>query len=219
VSKILDSVTETLTVNPERRFLWAEISFFHLWWTRTSDDKRHKWKRLLERGQVEFVIGGWVMNDEGVTTHNANIEQMTHGHRILKDLFGDLGIPRVGWDIDPFGASINVARMYKEMGFDYHVIARINENLKAELRQEKRLEYMWKVDSNQTQILTHLLYDSYCTPRGFVWEGTYPCCTPNATANPPITPDNVADRSQVLIDIIQERAQAFRTSHILFPFG
>ena len=36
-------------------------------------------KHLVESGQLEFVNGGWCMNDEGATDYNAIIDQMTEG--------------------------------------------------------------------------------------------------------------------------------------------
>ena len=36
-------------------------------------------KQLVESGQLEFINGGWCMNDEGATDYNAIIDQMTEG--------------------------------------------------------------------------------------------------------------------------------------------
>ena len=160
VRHILDTVTETCTENPDRKFIWVETSYFAIWWKRTTPEKRDKWRRLLHRRQVEFIIGGWVMSDNAVTTYSANIDQMTVGHRFLKETFGDYGIPRIGWDIDPFGGSRNIARIYKEMGFDYHVFARINYEQKNQMIKEQKLEFNWRLD-NESHILTQVLYDSY----------------------------------------------------------
>ena len=38
-------------------------------------------KRLVSRKQLEFVNGGWCMNDEAATHYNAIIDQMTLGER------------------------------------------------------------------------------------------------------------------------------------------
>jgi hypothetical protein len=143
---------------------------------------------------------------------------MTHGHRFLKETFGDLGIPNIGWDIDPFGASQANSRMYKDMGFDYHVINRIDYRLKDKYIQNGTLEWNWKVGENKT-LLTHILYDHYGTPYGFEWEGSYPCCGVNLEDNPVITSQNVANRSAIFVDIAKNRAKSFKTNHLLIPFG
>ena len=36
-------------------------------------------KQLLDRGQLEFINGGWCMNDEATTDYNAIIDQMSLG--------------------------------------------------------------------------------------------------------------------------------------------
>ena len=36
-------------------------------------------KKLVEGGQLEFINGGWCMNDEAATDYNAIIDQMSLG--------------------------------------------------------------------------------------------------------------------------------------------
>ena len=47
------------------------------------------------------------MHDEATTHYVSMIDQTTHGHRFLKDKFNY--IPRIGWQIDPFGHSSTVS--------------------------------------------------------------------------------------------------------------
>ena len=44
--------------------------------------------------------------------------QMSLGFKKLKDTFGQCGIPRVGWQIDPFGHSREQADIFASLGFD-----------------------------------------------------------------------------------------------------
>ena len=40
-------------------------------------------KELVKNKQLEFVNGGWCMNDEGSTHYNAIIDQMSLGNLII----------------------------------------------------------------------------------------------------------------------------------------
>ena len=96
------------------------------------------------------------MNDDACPTYSSIINQISLGNE-----FGI--IPRIGWQIDPFGLSYVMAGLYKRMNFKYHVIARIDYKLKDKLRKQKEMEFIWKTskNSNKTDIFTHILYDSY----------------------------------------------------------
>ena len=45
----------------------------------TSDSQRAQFRKLLSNRQVEFVNGGWVMQDEIASNYDADINQMTLG--------------------------------------------------------------------------------------------------------------------------------------------
>lgn len=56
-------------------------------------------KTLVQNGQLEFVNGGWVMNDEAVTNYVSVINQMTEGHLFILENFGVTAAPKVAWHI------------------------------------------------------------------------------------------------------------------------
>jgi lysosomal alpha-mannosidase len=45
------------------------------------DTVRHQVKNLVNSGQLEFVGGGWSMNDEAATNYQSTIDQLTWGFR------------------------------------------------------------------------------------------------------------------------------------------
>jgi len=51
----------------------------------------------VARGQIEFVNGGWVQNDEASPDPVSLIGQMTTGHEYLLKNFGTA--PRIAWQI------------------------------------------------------------------------------------------------------------------------
>ena len=69
--------------HPKRKFTYAEVSFFALWWNEQSLENRQKVLALLEDGQLEILTGGWVMNDEANSFYYAMIEQLVSGHEWL----------------------------------------------------------------------------------------------------------------------------------------
>ena len=70
------------------RYIQVEIAFFWRWWQDQDDRMKDEVKRLVNNGQLEFINGGWCMNDEAATHYNAIIDQMTWGFRRLEDEFG-----------------------------------------------------------------------------------------------------------------------------------
>lgn len=67
-------------------------------------------------GRLEFILGGWCMNDEASTHYSAIIDQHTLGFQFLKRNFGECGRPRVAWQIDPFGHSREQASLFAQVG-------------------------------------------------------------------------------------------------------
>jgi lysosomal alpha-mannosidase len=121
VQYILDSVITALDQNPDRRFIYVEIAFFWRWWNEQTNEMHDKVKGFvnegksdeimfcflifLKIGRLEFISGGWCMNDEAATHYNSIIDQHSLGAAFLRDQFGECARPKIGWQIDPFGHS------------------------------------------------------------------------------------------------------------------
>lgn len=68
------------------------------------------------------------MHDEALPDFMAMVNQMTEGHEYLMKTLGVK--PRVGWSVDPFGASRINPVLNKLMGMQYHVMNRVDDRLK-----------------------------------------------------------------------------------------
>ena len=82
------------------------------------------------------------MPDEATVDYTDLIETMTLGHQFILDAFGVR--PRYGFQVDPFGASSTFAAFSAKMGFDAHVLARINYFDKGWMQRERQLEFLWR---------------------------------------------------------------------------
>lgn len=78
---ILDSVVGELIHDPDKRFIIAEGAFFFKWWNEQLRSTQNTVTRLVVNGQLEFVGGGWSVNDESVAHYQSIIDQHTLGIR------------------------------------------------------------------------------------------------------------------------------------------
>jgi hypothetical protein len=58
VDRILSSVVRALAADAQRRFVWAEMSFWMRWYEVQGAETRALVQRLVASGQLEFVGGG-----------------------------------------------------------------------------------------------------------------------------------------------------------------
>jgi hypothetical protein len=212
--QILRSVTNSLAEDPSKRFIWVEVFFLEHWFTTTTDEYRQKFSKLVANGQIELVLGGWVMQDEAVTYYAADLNQMTMGHTWVRETF-NVTIKH-GWQIDPFGASSFTPLMFARMGMEAMIINRMSYFTKDDLKDSRSLEFFWTPHETlykDVSILTHILDSHYIYPDGFDWEFNDPI------QNPPISDANIKQRAELFVQEVKTRANWFRTSHLLVPWG
>ena len=210
VQKILDGVVGSLSRDPKKKFVWAEISFFERWYETQSLERKRQFKLLVSNGQIEFVGGGWSQHDEALPDMEAIIDQVTEGHQYLQRNFGVQ--PRIAWQIDPFGHSATTPTLFSAMGFDAVVINRIHHELKADFKKKQHLEFIWKAhssDPDKNSILAHVLYKHYSAPKGFDWE----------EKNPLVNDNRLPKLAAKYVKLIKGRARSYRSDHIMVPFG
>ncbi|CAF1285170.1 unnamed protein product [Adineta steineri] len=220
VQYILDSVIESLVENPDRRFVYVEIAFFWRWWMQQTDEMHNTVRELVNQGRLEFISGGWSMNDEGVTHYNSIIDQHSLGAEFLRDQFGECGRPKLGWQIDPFGHSREVASLFAQMGFDGLFFGRIDFQDHIQRAQTKRMEMIWKGSSNldeQSWLFTGVIPRTYNAPDSFCFD--YLCHDEPMKDDPNLHDYNVPERVQAFIDAAHNQADSFTTNHIMMTMG
>ncbi|CAF4081263.1 unnamed protein product [Adineta steineri] len=220
VQYILDSIVLALDENPHRRFIYVEMAFFYRWWLQQTDEIRNKVKDFVNSGRLEFISGGWCMNDEGTTHYNSIIDQHSLGLEFLNDQFGECGRPKIGWQIDPFGHSREQASLLAQMGFDGLFFGRADYQDLQKRNTTKSMEMIWKASANlgrQSWLFTGILPRRYSTPATFSFDFIAP--------DDPIIDDvnlpdyNIPERVQTFIQTAQNESMEYATNHIIMTFG
>ncbi|XP_077999782.1 lysosomal alpha-mannosidase-like isoform X1 [Glandiceps talaboti] len=177
-------------------------------------------KMLVNEGRLEFINGGWCMNDEASTHYNAIIDQMTLGFHFLNDTFGECARPRVAWHIDPFGHSKEQAALFALMSFDGFFFARLDYDDKKYRLDDKRMEEMWHGSRSLggvTDLFYGALYHHYDAPEGFCFDLS---CTDNPIQDDPNLFDmNVDQKVKDFNKFAVAQASRFRTNHIIMTMG
>eukprot|EP00250_Pteridium_aquilinum_P013927 c21663_g1_i1 orf=147-3290(+) len=219
VQYVLDSVISALQADPNRKFIYVEQAFFQRWWRQQTSLTKKAVKRLVDRGQLEFINGGWCMHDEAATHYIDMIDQTTLGHRYIKEQFGK--VPRVGWQIDPFGHSaVQAYLLGAEVGFDAVFFARADYQDVLKRRKDRTMEVIWRGSKSlgsSAQIFAGVLANHYEPPDGFSFDID--------SSNPPVQDDpelydyNVEERVNLFVQRALEQAAEFRTNHLMWTMG
>lgn len=59
VNSIISANVLALLEDPGRKFIYVEQAFFQRWWSEQDSDKQEQVRGLVDRGQLEFINGGW----------------------------------------------------------------------------------------------------------------------------------------------------------------
>ncbi|OQV21401.1 Alpha-mannosidase 2x [Hypsibius exemplaris] len=160
----LDLVLERLQKWPDMTFIWAEVSFFELWWQTLDEVKKEQARKLVASGRLEIVNGGYVMPDEASTHYYGILHQYVYGHQWLRENLNTT--PRHGFSIDPFGYSSTMPYLLKNLGFESIFIQRIHYVIRKRLLHAKASQFAWQQPwdaKNSEAMFTYLshatLYD------------------------------------------------------------
>ncbi|XP_009415848.2 probable alpha-mannosidase At5g13980 isoform X1 [Musa acuminata AAA Group] len=220
VQNVLDSIIPALLADKNRRFIYVEQAFFQRWWRQQSDDIKNTVKELLSSGQLEFINGGMCMHDEAAVHYIDMIDQTTLGHRFIKQEFGI--IPRIGWQIDPFGHSaVQAYLLSAEVGFDALYFFRIDYQDLAKRKDLKSLEVIWRASKSRglsADIFTGIFPKNYePPPGGFYFEVNDD--SPVIQDDPLLFDYNVQERVDDFVAAALSQANITRANHIMFTMG
>lgn len=204
-----------------------------MWWKEQNEATRGLFRSLVKENRLEIVLGGWVMPDEANCDYWAMVDSLIEGHQWVEE---NIGVkPTNSWSIDPFGHSSTMAYLLKRSGFHNMLVQRIHYEMKRMLAESKSLEFRWQQmwDSQGTTAMNaHMMpFFSYDVPHTC---GPQPkiCCQFDFARSPgfkdhcpwgiapvQISPSNVAQRAQVLLDQYKKKSQLYRTRNVLVPLG
>ncbi|EDO40866.1 predicted protein [Nematostella vectensis] len=228
-------MVDFLAEHKDMKFIWAEISYFSMWWKDADPHRKKQALSQIKSGQMELVTGGWVMNDEANPHFYSMLDQLIEGHQWIKNHLGPDIKPVSGWAIDPFGHTSTMPYLLRRIGFHSMLIQRTHYQVKKHLARETNLEFMWRQiwdHGSSTDILCHMMpFYSYDVPHTC---GPDPkiCCQFDFRRLPggrvtcpwrippvPITEQNVAERATMLLDQYKKKAKLYKTNVVLIPLG
>ncbi|KRT80852.1 glycoside hydrolase, partial [Oryctes borbonicus] len=173
VQHIIGSTIQALQKDSTRRFIQVETAFFWQWWQDQSEQTKEITKQLVDSGRLEIINGAWSMNDEAAAHYHSIIDQFTLGLKRIDDTLGKCGRPKIGWQIDPFGHSKEMASIFSQIGFEGMFFARLDYRDSRKRHINKDLEMIWQSSNdlgNTSNIFTGVLYDFYTAPAYFCWD-------------------------------------------------
>lgn len=226
VKGILDSMVHKLEIYQDMTFQWAEVVFLERWWRDINVDMKMRVRKLIRKGQLEIVLGGWVMPDEAVTSVEGLVDQLIEGHQWVQDKLGT--IPETSWANDPFGYSGVMAYLLKSSGIKNMVILRVHQAIKATLAQKKSLEFIWRpylVTGTEYDILCHVMpYTGYwirdvCGPNKALCKDYAFMHTVGENLPVWINDTNLAERARLLCEQYRITAELYKYNTLYIGLG
>ena len=154
IEDIFDTMLNSLLKDKKKTFVINEIFYFLKWYNSKDKKAQSKMKQLINKKRVEFVSGGYVVNDEATPLYYNIMDQIRIGHQFLQEEFGI--IPKTGWYIDSFGHSAANAHILSKLNYENLVLGRLHYDYLDLLKDNQNIEFYWAPFSNKS-ILTHIL--------------------------------------------------------------
>jgi hypothetical protein len=166
VSAIYESVLSALENSPgdvsdrlRRRFGFSEVGFLKMYLKEKpelADQRLHRIRSLLAKGQLEFINGAMSEADEACPGYEDFMDNFFYGQRFLMTRFGKAA--KSSWQIKSFGHSKAFFFLARKFGLTHAIITKMTDYKKEEWFRFRNLETMYKFPDNSTMFL-HVLYD------------------------------------------------------------
>jgi len=224
VRRIISSVVDELSKDPARTFVYAEMAFFSRWWREQGTAERSRVRRLVKEGRLSFVNGGWCMHDEAAAHFADMIHQTTLGHEFIRANFGVDALPRVGWQLDPFGHSaIQATHLGSGVGLEAVFFGRADVDDVARRIADGAMEFTWR--GSRSLGPTHDVkgfvlskHGNYGPPPGMCFDVV--CGDDSRWQDDPDLEDyNVPDMVEAFVSAVEEQAGWFLGANGSTPYG
>ena len=217
VQYIIDSVVDELTVDPSKTFVYMEIAYFKRWWEHRDKTWHNKVRKLIKNKQLEFVGGGYSMNDEANAHYMATVDQFSAGMVWLTENFGGAAQPTVAWQIDTYGHSAAQAALSAQSGLKGIFFSRLHYEEYEKRKKDKELEFTWHSTAGQDTIFSSVLYEGYGAPTGFCFDSS--CTDPPIVADTESPEYNLPERLATFLEFLKEQADHYRSGNIMLTMG
>ena len=164
VYNIFNTAFRSLYNDKQKRktFVINETYYFRIWYNKLSEEDKLKFKELIKEKRIEFVLGGYVANDEATPSYHDIADQMRVGNQFLLEEFNV--VPKTAWFIDSFGHSAGNAYMMSRLNYDNIVMGRMHVDYLEIIKNRKIVEFNWVPFNLNKNIFAHIMPLHYGFP-------------------------------------------------------
>ena len=164
VYNIFNTAFRSLYNDKQKRktFVINETYYFKIWYNKLKEEDKLKFKELIKEKRIEFVLGGYVANDEATPSYDDIADQIRIGNQFLLEEFNV--VPKTAWFIDSFGHSAGNAYMMSRLNYDNLVLGRMHVDYLELIKKRKIVEFNWVPFNLNRNIFTHIMPLHYGFP-------------------------------------------------------
>ena len=164
VYNIFNTAFRSLYNDKQKRktFVINETYYFRIWYNKLNEEDKKKFKELIKEKRIEFVLGGFVANDEATPSYDDIADQIRIGNQFLLEEFNV--VPKTAWFIDSFGHSAGNAYMMSRLNYDNLVLGRMHVDYLELIKKRKIVEFEWVPFGLNRNIFTHIMPLHYGFP-------------------------------------------------------